>query len=102
MDTRSFNRLMAGISVFWLILCLARLALMAPMLSASPHGGLLSTVINVLLVVGIVMMEAIAFRGARDRVASIADPEHHCPRCHARLDEGLDFCPVCGHPLDDS
>ena len=99
MDNDSWNKLMMGISVAWLILILFRLAFYSSFMTGSESGRLFSTVFNVVLIVGLVLMGYFILRRSLPSVAARVDREGHCQACHAKLSPDDEFCPRCGEEV---
>ncbi|MBQ8372955.1 MAG: zinc ribbon domain-containing protein [Candidatus Methanomethylophilaceae archaeon] len=96
MDNDSWNRVMMWISVIWLIVILFRLDFYTSYLSVSESGRIFSTVLNIILIIGLVLMGYIILRRSLPSMASRIDREGHCPQCHGKLELGAEFCPRCG------
>ena len=96
MDNNAWNRLALAISVIWLIIILFRLAAYSTMVSYTPEGRLFNTVLNIILIIGLVLMGYIILRRSLPSMVSRIDREGHCPQCHGKLDPGAEFCPRCG------
>ena len=96
MDNDSWNKLMMVLSVVWLVLIMFRLALYSSFLTGSESGRLFSTVLNLVLIVGLVLMGAMMVRRALPLMAAKVDREGHCQYCHGKLGPDDEFCPRCG------
>ncbi len=78
MDQSSLNRLSIGISVFWLIMCIVRIGLYSTAYANTPNGRIFSTILNILLIIGIVLIVAVCFRGHLRRAAARVHSYTHC------------------------
>lgn len=80
--------------VLWLMVCLSRLMFYSS--SYRDTYPWLGTLLNVLLVVGILLMVAIVARGLFGRAAATIHPDTRCRYCYAKVSADDEFCPVCG------
>lgn len=96
MNGDSLSRIGLVISAIWLIIVLIRLGLYSSLFVSTPEGQLFSTVLNVFLIIGIVLIVLIFGRGAVDYLAAKAGKGTHCQQCYAKLVPGEEFCPKCG------
>lgn len=84
------------ISVLWLMVMVARLALFALPYANTPNGETFTMVLNVFLIGGLVIVGYTLGRSFLRFASAKADKEGHCQICYAKLDPGAGFCPACG------
>ncbi|MDO5852677.1 MAG: zinc ribbon domain-containing protein [Thermoplasmata archaeon] len=101
MSNDSLNRLMAGFSIFWILFCILRVALYSSAYTHSPQGQLFTTILNIVLIVGILLMAVYVFRILGRRAAARTMKSTHCQQCFAKLPPDQDFCPQCGWRRED-
>ncbi|MBO4569436.1 MAG: zinc-ribbon domain-containing protein [Candidatus Methanomethylophilaceae archaeon] len=88
-----------AVSVVWLAILVLRLVLTAVPYMSTPEGKTFMTVVNVVLIGGLVLIGAILGRRLFRYAAAKADKEGHCQQCYAKVDPGAQFCPVCGKKI---
>lgn len=96
MDSNTLNRIMAGISVFWLIIIILRMVIYSSILSYSESGRLFAAILNVLLIGGIVLTGYILVCRLYPVLAVKMGADSRCPYCYSKVDSGADFCSACG------
>ena len=96
MDNNAWNRLALAISVIWLIIILFRLAAYFTMVSYTPEGRLFNTVLNIILIIGLVLVVVHFGRRFLRVTAAKVDREGRCQYCYAKLSPEDTFCPKCG------
>ena len=96
MDNDSWNRVMMWISVIWLIVILFRLVFYTSYLSGSESGRIFSTVLNIILIIGLVLVVVHFGRRFLRVTAAKVDREGRCQYCYAKLSPEDTFCPKCG------
>ena len=96
MDNNAWNRLALAISVIWLIIILFRLAAYSTMVSYTPEGRLFNTVLNIILIIGLVLVFVHFGRRFLRVTAAKVDREGRCQYCYAKLSPEDTFCPKCG------
>lgn len=90
------NRLAMGISAFWLIMCIVRIGLHSTAFANTRNGEIFMAIFNVLLIIGIVLIAFVFFRGYFRRAAAKVHSDTHCSQCYAKIEPGAEFCPSCG------
>lgn len=100
MSNDSLNRLMMGVSVFWIIFCILRVALYSSAYTHSPEGQLFVTILNIALIIGILLMAVYVIRILGRRAAARTMKSTHCQQCFAKLSPDEEFCPQCGWSRD--
>jgi hypothetical protein len=96
MDDRAMQRIGIAISVMWLVLCVVRIGLFSAMGPGTGGSGTFATILNILLVVGIVLMVVFLGKGFVRFFAAKAHKDTHCMYCYSKLGPDDQFCPVCG------
>ena len=95
----TLNRLMVALSIIWLLFMMFRLVLYTSFIPGTGAGHTFSTVLNIILIVGLLLMVWILFRRHYPKMASKVSREGRCPNCYGRVDPGAEFCPRCGGDL---
>ena len=96
-----WSRIGVILSGLWLVLIIVRMVFYTSFYTSTPEGQFLMTVVNILLIIGIVLIVIVFGRGFFRKVSAKAGRSPYCPECYAKLEEGAEFCPGCGRRLDD-
>lgn len=96
MSNDVWMKLGVAISVIWLILCIVRIGFYSSFYAGTASGDLFITVLNVLLVIGIVMVVVVFGKQVFRYSAAKTMKGNHCQQCYARLGPDETFCLKCG------
>lgn len=96
MDDRSIAKLGLAVSLIWLLLMVARIAMFSSFYMDTPEGRLFSTALNVALVGGLALIAWIWGVPMYRRIRAAARSNGYCQQCYARMPSGEGFCPRCG------
>ena len=94
-----WGRVSLAVSVMWLMVLIFRMAVYAMPYASTPEGRLFSTVLNILLVVGILVVGYSLFKRFFQFAAAKTMKATHCPQCYSKVEPGAEFCPRCGRQL---
>ncbi len=93
MDLNSLSRV---ISIVWLGILVLRLIMMTIPFSATPQGQAFMTMVNIVLIGGLVLIGFILGKSLLGYTAAKTMKGSHCQQCYAKLEKGAEFCPNCG------
>lgn len=96
MDNDAWNRLSMVISAIWIVIILFRLAAYSTAVSVTPEGRFFNTVLNLILILGLVIVVVFVCRRFFRVTVAKVDKDGRCQYCYAKLSPEDIFCPQCG------